>query len=54
MSIKGMDSIVDNMEMLPTQVKERILKMLNKKGSAYELDEEGVVVKTLSKCTLTS
>ena len=50
-----MNTVIDNLEDLPAQVKEKIFQMINqdlKQTPYYLLDEHTVVVKSISRCII--
>jgi hypothetical protein len=50
-SIATVSSLIDHVEMLPKQVKDKILGILNQGQSLVVIEEDAVVVRTVSRCT---
>ena len=47
-----MNSIIDNLENLPSQVKEQVVQIINQKAEQYfELSEDPSVIKSVRRCT---
>ena len=46
-----MSSLIDHVEMLPKQVKDKILAILNQGQTLVVIEEDAVLVRTVSRCT---